>query len=182
MFRNLRRSLWGQAVSPELKSAHQMYRSGNYSGAAPLYEILGQRAEKERSPRAPWLFLQAARSRLSSAEAAEGMKHLEHGISLLISAGSHDKAYLIGQQFLSNLGNIGKDDEVDELTQFLRFGLPGYKVSTVPQEEKTEQLLPPNCPTCGGPMRLVEVRWKDAKTAECPYCGNPVQRPVKVRD
>jgi hypothetical protein len=182
VFRFFRRSQWGrQAVSPELKTAHQLYRAGKFAAAAPLYVKLGQEAEKELKPPARWLFLQAARSHLSAAEMAPAMKELEHAISLLISAGSDDKAYLIGQRFLSQLRNAGKEDEVDELAGFLHFALPGYSVSTVPQEQKTEQLLPPYCPTCEAPMRLIEVRWKDAKTAECPYCGNPVQQPVKVR-
>jgi len=176
------RGIWGQAVSPALMSTHHMYAAGNYSGAAAGYGKLALAAEKERSPHAAWLYLQAARSYIGNDEVARAMKDLEHGLSLLISGGFEDKAYLIGHQFLAQFNNLQKEDQADQLSAFLRFGLPGYSVSTVPQAAKTTEVLPMRCPTCEGPMRLVEVRWKDSHTAECPYCGNPVGVLAKVRE
>lgn len=181
MVRNFMRGIWGQAVSPELRNANQMFNAGNFGSAAPAYEALGRQAEKERSPHAAWFFLQAGRSRIGHRDISAAMKALEHGISLLISAGWDDKAYLLGQQFVAQLNNLGKQDEAEEMAEFLRFGLPGYSVATVPQTMDTGQLLPLRCPACEAPMRLIEVRWKNSHSAECPYCGNPVRAPEKVR-
>ena len=175
------RNLWGQEVSPDLKTAHRAYQIGEYPLAAEKYRILAVEAEKQRSPRAPWLLMQAARSNLQQAQTAQAMKQLEHALSLLISGGFQDKAYLIGNQSLAQLQSLGKDDEAEELVSFLRFGLPGYKVSTVPKPEAVEKLLPAICPHCEGPVRPLEVRWKDSQTAECPYCGNPVNALQKVK-
>ncbi|HEX7556822.1 MAG TPA: hypothetical protein VF338_09375 [Leptolinea sp.] len=32
-------------------------------------------------------------------------------------------------------------------------------------------LLPANCPKCGGPTRGHEVHWTGDQSADCPYCG-----------
>jgi tetratricopeptide (TPR) repeat protein len=181
MVQNFMRSLWGQAVSSELKAAHRLYATGDYVRAADQYEKLALEQEKQLSPRAPWLFLQGARSCISVGEFPQAMKDLERGLSLLISGGSDDKAYLISQQFLTQLSALGRGDEAGELVEYLRFGLPGYSVSAIPRNVNTGQLLPTQCPTCEGPIRLIEVRWKDNQTAECPYCGNPVRVLQKAR-
>lgn len=33
-------------------------------------------------------------------------------------------------------------------------------------------LLPANCPQCGGPLRSYEVKWTGAQSAACPFCGS----------
>jgi len=182
MVRRFVRRLWGQEPPSALKSANQMYTAGDYAGAAEGYAKLAPAAEKERSPHAAWLYLQAARSYISTGEVARSIKDLEHGLSLLISAGFDDKAYLLGHQFMAQFINLQKEDEAGELSEFLRFGLPGYTVSRVQQTAKTTQVLPMRCPSCEGPIRLVEVRWKDPHTAECPYCGDPVRVLEKARE
>lgn len=181
MVQNFMRSIWGQAVSSELKAAHRLYATGDYAGAAGQYEELALGAEKQLSPRAPWLYLQAARACISIAEFPRAMKNLERGLSLLMSGGSDDKAFLISHQFLTQLSALGREDEAQELVAYLRFGMPGYSISAVPRNADTGQLLPTQCPTCEGPIRLIEVRWKDNRTAECPYCGNPVRVLQRIR-
>ena len=32
-------------------------------------------------------------------------------------------------------------------------------------------LLPANCPKCGGPIRGHEVKWTGSQSADCPFCG-----------
>jgi hypothetical protein len=39
-----------------------------------------------------------------------------------------------------------------------------------PAEHRLE-LLPAECPKCGGPIRGHEVRWTGPQSADCPYCG-----------
>lgn len=40
-------------------------------------------------------------------------------------------------------------------------------------------LLPENCPQCGGPARAHEVRWTGEQSAVCAYCGSAL--PMKKR-
>ena len=42
---------------------------------------------------------------------------------------------------------------------------------TVPILEHRPELLPLNCPNCGGPIRGHEVKWTGPQSADCPYCG-----------
>lgn len=45
--------------------------------------------------------------------------------------------------------------------------------------ERHAELLPTNCPRCGGPTRGHEVHWTGPMSADCPYCGAnlPMQKP-----
>lgn len=40
-----------------------------------------------------------------------------------------------------------------------------------PPPEHRLELLPENCPNCGGPIRGHEVKWTGPQSADCPYCG-----------
>jgi hypothetical protein len=157
-----------------------MYLAGNYGGAAPLYQRLAEQAEKKLSPPAPWLHLQAGRSLIRSGNCLPAMKALEHGLSLIISAGSADRAFLVGQQLRELLVELGREDEAGELAQFLRFGLPGYAAYPFSQPAQIGRPLPETCPRCEGPILLAEVAWRNSHTAECAYCGNPVRVLKKV--
>jgi hypothetical protein len=46
--------------------------------------------------------------------------------------------------------------------------LPSAKA--MPAEHRLE-LLPPTCPSCGGPLHSDNVKWTGAQSADCPYCG-----------
>ncbi len=39
-----------------------------------------------------------------------------------------------------------------------------------PLEHRLE-LLPANCPNCGGPLHGKDVKWTGPQSADCPYCG-----------
>jgi hypothetical protein len=41
----------------------------------------------------------------------------------------------------------------------------------IPAPEHRLELLPSECPKCGGPIRGVEVNWTGSQSADCPYCG-----------
>ena len=40
-----------------------------------------------------------------------------------------------------------------------------------PMQEHRAELLPLNCPKCGGPLCGHEVKWTGPQSADCPYCG-----------
>jgi hypothetical protein len=39
------------------------------------------------------------------------------------------------------------------------------------QPEHRLDLLPSNCPKCGGPIRGHDVKWTGIQSADCPFCG-----------
>ena len=47
----------------------------------------------------------------------------------------------------------------------------GEGVKAAPIPEHRGELLPSNCPKCGGPIRSGEVKWTGTQSADCPYCG-----------
>jgi hypothetical protein len=51
--------------------------------------------------------------------------------------------------------------------------VPAVTVSAVPVEPfHRADLLPADCPHCGGPVRVQEVRWTGKQSAACAYCGS----------
>lgn len=48
---------------------------------------------------------------------------------------------------------------------------PVTQVHSPPAPEHRLELLPLECPKCGGPIRGVEVSWTGPQSADCPYCG-----------
>jgi hypothetical protein len=50
-----------------------------------------------------------------------------------------------------------------------------------PVVEHRLELLPSICPSCGGPIRGVEVRWTGPQSADCPYCGTNLPMAAGVK-
>jgi hypothetical protein len=42
---------------------------------------------------------------------------------------------------------------------------------TAPAPIHRADLLPTNCPKCGGPTRGHDVKWTGEQSADCPFCG-----------
>jgi hypothetical protein len=51
-----------------------------------------------------------------------------------------------------------------------------YDITALPRKTRKllRERLPTNCPNCDGGLTYGTVRWVGPRTAECPYCGNPV--------
>ncbi len=49
---------------------------------------------------------------------------------------------------------------------------PAPTVIPAPEPIHRADLLPTNCPNCGGPIRAHEVKWIGQQAAACPYCGS----------
>lgn len=48
---------------------------------------------------------------------------------------------------------------------------PVASVQPTASPEHRLELLPSECPKCGGPIRGVEVNWTGSQSADCLYCG-----------
>jgi hypothetical protein len=49
--------------------------------------------------------------------------------------------------------------------------VPAVSASPPPIQEHRAELLPSECPKCGGPIRGQEVVWTGVQSADCPFCG-----------
>ena len=63
----------------------------------------------------------------------------------------------------NQVGTVGSDDAVES-------SLTSELPAATGMDHRVE-LLPPNCPKCGGPIKGHEVKWTGINTADCPYCG-----------
>jgi hypothetical protein len=153
------------SVPPALTMANEYAAMGNYAAAALAYEDLAVGAENRDGPRAPWFLLQAGRMRLLAGQKQVAMVHFERGLNMLAGRGQW-------QQLTSS----GHADLAEKINSLLKTTSPaGYSPASQPGTQKPSIVLPTNCPTCGGPLRVKEVDWLDDITAECPYCGNAVR-------
>ncbi len=176
-FRRMRRGLNEGAppVSPALRRAHQLFAAGQYSEAAAAFEELARRAEQRDGPRAPLFYIQAGRARILVGEIPLGMGHVKNGLSQLAGQGRFGQFYKAGQRISQELKSRGYLKESKEIAALLGANMPAIaELPTERQPDITRLTLPTNCPSCGGPLRPDELEWYDDRSAECSYCGNPV--------
>ena len=48
---------------------------------------------------------------------------------------------------------------------------PAVSAPAPPVREHRAELLPSECPKCGGPIHGQDVVWTGVQSADCPYCG-----------
>lgn len=165
-----------QAISPALLRAHEMMGMGEYTRAATAFEQLAHTAETRDGQRAPFLYFQAGRARLLNNQPAAALPHLKHGLELLIETRRYSQLYKAGQRIVQELKLRGLEREAREIAALIGASVPA--IADMPTERGPDTaavILPSLCVSCGGPIRSSEVEWLDARTAECPYCGSPVQ-------
>jgi hypothetical protein len=90
------------------------------------------------------------------------------GILILIALSS-----LIEAVLMQKVPNAFEDEEAPTVPPSQTPAATRMPVSpaATAQEEHHAQLLPTNCPRCGGPIRGQEVVWTGSQSADCPYCG-----------
>lgn len=167
-----------QVVStpPALQRAHELMASGDYAGAAFAFEQLASAAETRNGPRAPFLFLQAGRARVSQNQPALAVAHFKRGLMLLGDSGRYNQLYRVGQRVMQELKMRGLEKEAREIAVVVGANIPA--IAEMPTERCPDLgrvVLPTHCASCGGPVRTAEVEWVDPITAECPYCGTPIR-------
>lgn len=57
---------------------------------------------------------------------------------------------------------------------------PAPPVASAPAPAPTDpaprlDLVPSNCPSCGAPVRGMELKWTSSQTATCNYCGSTIR-------
>ncbi len=163
-------------IPPALKHAHELMQFGNYSEAAPVFEQLASSAERRGGPRAPFLFIQAARARLNLDQNAVGVGHLRHGLELFATSRRFTQLYRAGNRAISELKALGLEKEAREIATFVQNNIPAIAESPTQRiPDRTKLTLPTHCPSCGGPVHSNEVEWIDSRFVECSFCGSPIR-------
>ena len=171
--RNIRKTL-AQDIPPILQEANFAFDKGEYGRAGELFENLAKVADARGGPRAPIFHLQAGRARVLAGQTKLGMPSLKRGLELFAQRGQWQKLHQMGQRVVGELsarGLSGEASEIEALITKLSPSMPEIEVKPA-----NKPILPTHCPSCGAALRPDEVEWLDEVTAECAYCGSPVQK------
>lgn len=160
-------------IPPRLQRANQLMLNGDYQNAEPAFLELAQGAEVRFPNRAPILFLEAGRAAILAGNADRGLGHIKNGLNLLRAQGRIPRMMALGQRAMEELRTHGLNSEAAEILEFIK----EEDSLEAAQNARTSSsiILPTHCPSCGGAVRLNEVEWLDAITAECAYCGSPLR-------
>jgi hypothetical protein len=160
-----------------LAQAHQLMAGGQFAQAAGRFEALAAASRAAGIPRAPRLYLQAARANWRAGQVGHGMDLLRTGLDILVAAGALAAAGRIVSLATSELKDLGHTQEADQLKQYAAT-IPGLEeaMASAPQAGKARPALPTHCPQCGAAVRANDVDWIDDQTAECAYCGSPIRQ------
>jgi hypothetical protein len=163
-------------IPPALQHAHELMGLGKYVEAALAFEQLAASAEGRGGPRAPFLFIQAGRSRLLQNQNPAALAHFRHGLEMFAASQRYTQLYRIGNRVITELKAQGLEKEAREISSFVHSNIPAMAESPTQRgPDPARVVLPTHCPSCGGPLRSDEVDWIDSLNAECAFCGSPVR-------
>jgi hypothetical protein len=155
-----------------LRVANRLFESGQFAQAAPMLETLANRARQQGFPRAPFLFVRAARANLLAGQAQQGVALFRIAFEILAGMGAASLLFPAARRIVDELMGAGNSQAASEI-QNLVSAAPGWEDAPSPAHARPS--LPTHCPQCGAGMRSDEAQWIDATTAECPYCGSSVR-------
>jgi hypothetical protein len=156
-----------------LQKANALFESGQYAQAALLLEDLAGKACQRGGPRAPFLFVRAARAHALSGQAAHSVELFRAAVDTLAASGGAALLFPPARRLLADLEGNGHAAEAQEVKKIIS-GTPGW-TEAAPAAAAARPVLPTHCPQCGAAIRSDEVEWIDDQTAECTYCGSPVR-------
>ena len=160
-------------VPPELRRANALMESGQYAEAANAFAHIAKQAERRRGPRAPIFHLRAGRAYAQAEIPGKAMPHLQKGLNMIAMRRDWAPLQRFGQRTVDELNELGYTTEAQEIADYLASVLPKSVEQTAPHEKQVS--LPTHCPNCGAAVRADEVKWIDAQTAACIFCGSPVR-------
>ena len=171
-FRRERRKGFASNIPPILQEANMAFEKGEYGRAAERYEKIARVADARGGPRAAILHLQAGRARAFAGQAPLGLRSLRRGLEILAERKQLHRLHQAGTRTISELKERGLEDEATNIEILMVTLLPDT-FSAEPSAKRPA--LPTHCPSCGAPLQPDEVDWLDDVTAECGFCGSPVQ-------
>lgn len=156
-----------------LEEANYYFENNKPAQAAPIFAKLAEVLTSARQPkRAANLHSQAAlafaRSRNESA-----LYQARAALTLLLQYKLDQQAAAFYKELMHELSKRGMQSTAETLAQEFSDKIAQH----TPPDARAAQLnrLPSNCPNCGAPLSQNEVKWTDANTAECGFCGTPIR-------
>lgn len=159
--RHIRKKL-AQNVPPILQEANFAFDKGEYGRAGELFEKLAAATSARGGPRA----------RILAGQTALGLPLVKRGLELLMEGEQFARLNLAVVHLVAELSSRGLRKEALEIATWLKTISPSPALG-VPLLQRP--VLPTHCPSCGAGVRPDEVEWLDEVTAECAYCGSPIQ-------
>jgi tetratricopeptide (TPR) repeat protein len=162
-------------ISPTLKRANACMASADYLAAAKGYEELLEQSGPRPGPQFAFVCLQAGSARLQAGQSAQAVNHFRRGLDILATHSRYAQMYHSGQRIKAELEKRGMVREARVFMAQVHSSMPA--AAEMPTQHVSEQLpaLPPTCPVCGGFVRVFELHWLNAHTAECSFCASPLE-------
>jgi hypothetical protein len=157
----------------ELRQAHALFDSGEYSQAGLIFERLGGLAATRGGPRAPRFYVQAGRAWLHAGQVERGMSLLLEGQRIALASGTSQLLAPLLVHLQTEFLAIGLMEPAHQIAAWLTN--QGSIPSTLGQTPQRKPLLPLKCPSCGAAVLSAEIVWLDENTAECAYCASPLR-------
>jgi hypothetical protein len=156
-----------------LEEANYYLENNKPAQAAPIFAKLAEILISAKQPkRAANLHSQAAmafaRSRNESA-----LFQARAALTLLLQYNLDQQALAFYKELTRELTKRGMKSEAETLAREF-----GNKIAQpTSSDARAAQLsrLPSNCPNCGAPLGQNEIKWTDADTIECGFCGTPIR-------
>jgi hypothetical protein len=155
-----------------LRNANMLFESGQFSEAAPILENLANLSRQQGIPRAPFLFVRAARAFIFAGQPQRGVQLFQTAFEILASVGGAALLFPAAHRLIEELTELGHPKEAAGIREIV-LGAPGWDATPSPAPHQSP--LPTHCPNCGAGIRSDEVQWIDESTAECTYCGSPIR-------
>ena len=156
-----------------LEEANFYLENNKPAQAAPIFAKLAEVLESAKQPkRAANLHSQAAiafaRSRNESA-----LFQARAAMTLLLQYKLDPQAAAFYKELMRELTKRGMTSTADAFAK--EFG-DAFPQPTLPDAQAAQlNRLPSHCPSCGASLRESDVKWTDANTIECGFCGTPIR-------
>ncbi len=155
-----------------LTEANYLLDNGKPAQAAPLFAKLAEVLASASQPkRAANLHAQAAMAFAKSRNEAPALMQARAALNLYLEYKIVPQAPFFYANIVRELTKRGMTNAAETLEKEFASKVGPQPTPVTPATGR----LPTNCPHCGAPVRSNEVHWIDAHTAECAFCGTPIQ-------
>lgn len=159
-----------------LEEANFLLENNRPAQAAPIFAKLAEVLESARQPkRAANLHSQAAIAFARSRNEA-ALLQARAALSMLAQYRLDSQAAALYKDLMREFTKRGMKTAAEALSK--EFGeIISQPTASDPRTAQWNS-LPSHCPTCGASLRQSEVKWTEAHTVECGFCGTPIRPSV----
>lgn len=165
-------------VSPRIRAAHQLFKNGDYTEAAKLFQDIAEKAEARGILQAPYLYLRSGAAYLETGNRIKTEEMIKKSWGLLMLQNRWRRLEISIATTTKNLQQAGQGDLAEKLNKWVDEQIPqdirleAIKLLNLNNSADPHPKLPSKCPDCGGPVQPDEIEWYDADNPVCSYCGS----------